>query len=128
MKTAVAAFVLLGALILSSVFLSSAQRNVLYPISEAICNFPSDVNELKTNADTVIKVLVKSKKELEKNGFTICLGVPQEEYERLHSIMEKTIIYLREKEYPHALAYLEECKIYLDTLIDYCSVSANNIL
>lgn len=118
MKTAICAFLILALLIGFSYYVSYEQEEVLVPIYYKLESLKDSINR-----ETTLKECIKSLKE---NSFIIKLGIPNNDYDKVHILMEKALIYYNDDTIFSAV--LKECIIQLKSMLEYCDVTANNIL
>mgnify|MGYP003302172509 CR=1 FL=1 len=121
MKSTLTAFAILFILIAGSYTISKEQEKVLVPIYYKIKEMP----EGNGKDSEKLKACIKSYND---NRFIIELGIPNQEYDRLHALMKKASTALKNNNREQFAIYIEECKIYLSSMLEYCDISVLNIL
>ena len=124
MKSALISVIILLSLIICAVVLSYSQSKVLSSIYDSIIEMdknPSTVQQTKQKIDNCIK-------KYTDNGFIIELTVPNDEYDYLHSLLQAAYVCISGEDFASFTSYIEKCKIYLSSMMDYSKVSWSNIL
>ncbi len=129
MKSTAAAFILLFLLFFFSVRISSKQKAVIEPISEKIANIPtSSVQFEYSEKEYYRSLLTECINEFEEKSFTIELGIPNEEQQRFLLSLKNALSSLIADDFSMFFAYINECKTYADSLLDYCQTSVKRVL
>lgn len=120
MKTAVSAFLILALLIGFSYYISYEQEEVLVPIYYKLESLNNSINK-EENLKECLKLL-------QENDFIIKLGIPTSDYDKVHILMEKALIYLDDGDSTIFSATAKECLLQLKSLLEHCDLTLNNIL
>jgi len=122
MKSAVISLALLLAIFFCSLCITKSQRKSMEPVLDSI-------NELISGDSASSRSLLeKSIKALEKNRFVIELGLPGDDFDNVYYLLKSAMRLLDTNDLSLYRAKLEECKIYLESLIEYSEVSLSSIL
>ncbi len=128
MKSAIVAIVLLTTLVAAAGIISVTQENALSPVYKKIEALPDRVSEMNSKKrEESRETLEKALKEFEKKSFVVEIGIPHEEAERVHTLMEKALIFLDAGEDTQFLTHVEEARVYLKALKNYGKASFENI-
>ena len=79
------------------------------------------------NRQELLNTVRKTKKDFEKKSFIIEFGIPHEDSEKVHSLLEKAEIFLESNEDTMFLTLIEELKVSLTNLRDYGKARLDNI-
>jgi hypothetical protein len=121
MKSTIIAFAILLILIFGSYTISKEQEKVLVPIYYIIKEMPNDNSK-------DLKDLKDCMKKYKEKRFIIELGIPNKDYDNLHSLFKKASIALKNDDDKQFSVYIEECKIYLSSMLEYSDITLSNIL
>ena len=122
MKSAVISLALLLAIFFCSLCITKSQSKSMEPVLDSI-------NELISGDSASSRSLLeKSIKALEKNRFVIELGLPGDDFDKVYYLLKSAMRLLDTNDLSLYRAKLEECKIYLESLIEYSEVSLSSIL
>ncbi len=128
MKSAIVAFLLLVALVVMAGAVSTSQERALSPIYKMIESLPDSASEMDERIrEKSMDTLEKAKKAFEDKNFIVEIGIPHEEAEEVHTLMEKASIFLEAKEDAMFLTYVEEIRVRLKALQNYGKANLKNI-
>ncbi len=128
MKSAIVATFLLILLIVTSGAVGKSQEKVLGPICENLEKLPTKANQISEEVREKSKEVLKdAKKDFENRSFIVEIGIPHEEAEKVHTLMEKAIIFLDTREDAMFLSSIEELRVYLKALKNYGKANLKNI-
>ena len=124
MKSAFLAFGILILILALSLSISAVQSSKLYAIRNGLLS----ISDNATNVAECESTLSNCIKDFSKSKFIIELTIPSDEHDRILYLMKCSHTFLASGDASLFAAYLEQSKIYLDSMIEYCNINFRNIL
>ena len=122
MKSVIIAIIILTLMFLGSLYISNNQKNALIPVRHIVDKL---LYEESVSPHRELEECIES---LNDKRFVIELGLPGDDFDKVYYLLKSALRLLDTDDKTLYYEKLEECKIYLESLIEYSRADIASIL